>query len=425
MDIKINEISKIKKEIKVVLSPEKIETYADKAAEIISSEKAIKGFRPGKAPREMVEEKLGKESVWQEACNIALKESYSQIMKENDFPVVSAPDVQVQPAELGKPLSYKIIIELLPEIVLPDYKKIAKEIIKEKQEVKVEEEEIDKTLEAVRQSRAKIKAVSRSAKEGDEVLVDFEGTINGISQAGLKSEKMPFILGEKKFIKGFESQLVGLNGGDSKTFLLEAEASDSRGNKEKKEIQFNVKVHSVSERELPEMNDEFVSSLGQFSGLKDLREKLRENIKTEKEFKEKDRIRAKIIEVVVEKTSIDIPESLINRELDNMIEEFKARVAQSGLSFEEYLKRAKKTEQSFREEWTIDARKRVLGGLILEEIAKKENIEVKDEEAEKEVNAYLSRFRSQQVDLPDPENLKNYIRNLMKNEKIFQLLEEK
>ena len=425
MDIKINEISKSKKEIEVVLPPEKIETYADKAAEIISSEKAIKGFRPGKAPRKMIEENFGKEIVWQEACNLALKESYSKTMKENDFPVVSAPDVQVQPAESGKPLSYKIIIEVLPEIILPDYKKIAKEIIKEKQEVKVEEEEIDKTLEAARQSRAKIKAVSRSAKEGDEVLIDFDGNIDGISQAGLKSEKAPFILGEQKFIKGFEENLVGLNSGDSKTFLLEAEVSDPEGKPDKKEIQFNVKVHSVSERELPELNDEFACSLGQFSGLKDLREKLRENIKLEKELKEKDKIRVKILEVVAEKISVDIPESLINRELDNMIEEFKARVAQSGLSFEEYLKRVKKTEQSFREEWTIDARKRVLGGLILEEIAKKENIEVKDEEAEKEVSAYLSRFRGQQVDLPDPENLKNYIRNLMKNEKIFQLLEEK
>ncbi len=424
MELKIKEMSKTKKEIEVILPPEKIGEYADRAVEIISSGKNISGFRPGKAPRRMVEEMFGKEAVWQEACNLAVKENYSQVMEKNDFPMVVAPEIQVQSAELNKSLYYKIIIEVLPEIILPDYKKIAGQVFKEKQEIKVEEEEIDKTLEAVRQSRAKIKAVTRSAKKGDEVLIDFEGKIGGISQAGLKSEKTPFIIGEEKFIKGFEDQLVGLNSGDSKTFLLEAETSDPRGNKGKKEIEFNVKVHSVSERELPEANDEFAQSFGQFSGLKDLREKLKENIRIEKELKEKNRIRVKILESIAEKTSLDIPESLINRELDNMIEEFKAKLAQSGLSFEEYLKRAQKTEQSFREEWTIDARKRILGGLILEEIAKKENIEVKNEEVEKESNAYLSSLRAQQADLPDPEKLKNYIRSLMKNEKVFQLLEK-
>lgn len=310
------------------------------------------------------------------------------------------------------------------QILLPDYKKIAKEIAKEKRGVKVEEGEIDKTLEFLRNSRAKLKAVSRKAKEGDEVLVDLEGSIDGLPQSSLKSEKTPFILGEQKFIKGFEEQLIGLNQGDSKNFFLEAETSDSQGKIGKKQIEFKVKVHSVSEREVPELNDELARSLGQFADLKELREKLRENIKTEKELKEKERIRIKMLEAIAGKTSTDVPEILVNRELDNMLEELKVKLSRSGLSFEEYLKRIKKSEQSLREEWKADARKRVLGGLILQEIARRENVEVGDEEVEKETSAFLSRFRDKQADLPEPEKLKAYIGTLLKNEKVFQLLEQ-
>ncbi len=425
MDVKINETSKAQKEIDVIVPLEKIEEYADKAAESISSQKVINGFRPGKAPRKIVEEKFGKEIVWQEACNEAIKNTYFKIIEENDFDIVSSPEIKVQSMEVNKPLSYKIIIDIFPEITLPDYKKIAKEIFKEKKEIKVEENEVDKTLEAVQSSRAKVMAVAREAQKGDEVIIDFQGSIDGVRQESLKAEKMAIILGEQKLIKGFEEQLIGLKAGETKTFSLEVEVpSGLPGKTEKKDVEFEVKVHSISQRELPEINDEFAKSLGRFSRLEDLRQKVRENIKLEKEQKEKERIRMKAAEAISDQVSADIPESMINKELDNMISEFKEKLSQSGLSFEEYLKRAKKSEQDFRDEWRISAQKRVLITLILQEIAKKENIEVKEEEVEQEANAYLSHFNKKKADLPDSEKLKLYIKNLLKNEKVFQLLEE-
>lgn len=424
MEIKRNQKSKTQREIEVTLFPEEIEKYINAAVKKLSAEKEIPGFRPGMAPREMVEKIFGKEIVWQEASALAIKESYSQIMEKVDFLVVSQPKILIESIEPNKPLSFKIILEVLPEIVLPDYKEIAKEVLKEKREIEVEEKEVEETLKFLQNSRAKVREVKRGAREGDEVVIDFEGSIDGIPQAGLKSEKATFILGEEKFIEGFEKQLIGLSQGETKSFVLNVETLDSQGKLQKKEIKFNVKVHSVGERELPQLNDDFARSLGKFSDLKDLRQKLKENIKLEKELQEKERIRAKIIGTIIQKTNAEIPQTLIDRELDNMVEEFKAKIAQLGISFEDYLKKIQKNEENLRKEWVDEARQRVLGRLILEEIAKKENILVSDEEAKKEANAYLARFPGKISQLPEPEILKNYFKNLLRTEKVFQFLEK-
>ncbi len=417
MEIKINKISATKKEITVVLPLPEIEKHIQKATETISFEKTIKGFRPGKAPKKIIEEKFGKEIIWQEACNLAIKESYFKVMEENSFSVVAPPEIKIESIEINKPLEYKIIIEIFPEITLPDYKKIAEEESKNEKEVSVEEKEVDEALASIQESRAKIKTVSRSARIGDEVSIDFQGLIDGVEQKNLKAEKLDIILGKKRMIEGFEEELVGLKEGDSKTFFLETDLS---GN-DKKKVEFRVKINSVKEREIPELNDEFAKSLGMFSDLKDLREKIKENIKNEKENREKERIKAKIVEAIANKSSIDIPESMIEKEIENMVTEFKEKILQSNLTFEEYLKQAKKSENDFKEELRISARKRISMGLVLQEIAKKEKIEVGD----KEVNDYLDKFYNKGAGFPDIQKLKEHVANIILNEKIFNSLIKK
>ncbi len=425
MDVNVKDQPENKKEIDVVLPPEKIEEYGEKAAEAISSENTIDGFRPGKAPKQVVEEKFGKDRVWQESCYQALKDTYSEIIKEKGFFVISPPEIKTEKIETGKPFSYKIIVTTFPEIDLPDYKKIAKEIVKEKKEVEIDEKETDEALKTIQRSRAKTKVVSREAQNDDELVIDFQGSIDGVKQEELKAEKMNFVLGEKKFIEGFEDQLIGMKEGDSKDFSLEMDMpSESKEKPSKKKVDFSVTVTSVKEREVPELNDEFAKSLGDFSGLNDLKDKIKENIKTEKDRKEKERIRIKTIEAVGEKSSVDIPETMVSKELDNMMSEFKERLSQSKMSLEDYLKKSGKTEQEIRKDWEEKARKRILTSLILQEIAKKENVEVSDEEVEKEANAYLSRFSGQKEQLPDTEKLKLYIKDVIQNEKVFKLLEE-
>jgi len=425
MEVKINDQSKNKKEISVTLSPKKIEEYGDKAAEVISFENSIDGFRPGKAPKQVVEEKFGKDRVWQEACYQAFKETYSQVIEEKGFFVISPPEVQTEKIETGKPFSYKIIATTFPEINLPDYKEIAKEIAGEKKKVALDKKEVDEALKIIQKSRAKTAAVSRGSQKGDEITVDFQGSIDGVEQEGLKAEKITVIPGEKRFIEGFEDQLIGLREGDSKDFSLEMDLSPQPGEERgKKKVDFSVKVSSVKERDLPELNDEFAKSLGNFSGLEDLSNKIGENIKAEKERKEKERIRVKIIETIGEKSSADIPEVMIEKELDNMVAEFKEQISQSGLSFEDYLKKSGKSEEEIRKDWKERARKRILTSLVLQEIAKREKIEVSDQEVENEANAYLNRFKGPKEQLPGPEKLKLYIKDVIQNEKVFKFLEE-
>jgi len=284
---------------------------------------------------------------------------------------------------------------------------------------------VDEALKIIQKSRAKTAAVSRGSQKGDEITVDFQGSIDGVEQEGLKAEKITVIPGEKRFIEGFEDQLIGLREGDSKDFSLEMDLSPQPGEERgKKKVDFSVKVSSVKERDLPELNDEFAKSLGNFSGLEDLSNKIGENIKAEKERKEKERIRVKIIETIGEKSSADIPEVMIEKELDNMVAEFKEQISQSGLSFEDYLKKSGKSEEEIRKDWKERARKRILTSLVLQEIAKREKIEVSDQEVENEANAYLNRFKGPKEQLPGPEKLKLYIKDVIQNEKVFKFLEE-
>jgi trigger factor len=424
MDIKTKETSKNQRQVEVTISLEEMKKYLDKAIETMSLEKPIKGFRPGKAPKKMIEEKFGKQTIWQEACNEAVKNTYLEAIEEKGFSVVASPEVQIESMEIDKPLSYKIILEVLPDIVLPDYKKIGKEIMKEKKEIKVENKEVDKTLKTIQSSRAKVKLVNREAEKGDEIIIDFQGSIDGVKQEGLKAEKTRVILGEEQLVKGFEEQIIGLKAGDLKNFSLEMDFRKSDEKTVKKQVEFNVKVHSVNEREIPELNDEFAKSLGQFSDLNNLKEKIKENIKAEKEHKEKERVRMKTLEAVMEKTSAEIPKTMIDREVENMINELKTRLSESGLSFEEYLRRTKKTEDDFKEESRLNARKRILMGLVLQEIIKKEKIEVTEQELEKETNDYLNKFYNQKPGSSNSEEVKAYIKNMLINEKVFKLLGE-
>ncbi len=424
MDFEIEDKSKDHKEITVTIAPDKMNKYLDKATQLISSETKIDGFRPGKAPREIVEEKFGKERLWKEACYQALNETYPEVIKKNNLPIISHPEIRIDVMEVDKPFSYKIILLKMPEIKLPDYKKIAKKISKEKKDIAITEKEIDENLSAIRKSRAKIKSVAREAQDGDDLLIDFQGSIDGVKQEGLSAKDMNLVLGEKRFIKGFEENLLGMKDGQSKDFSLEIEMPDESQEKaSKKKVDFKVDLKSVREKELPELNDDFAKSLGHFTDLKDLKEKLKKNIQIEKDHKEKERIRIKIIESIGEKTEVDIPKAMIDRELDVMIQEFKEQFSQSGNSFNDYLDKIGKDEESIKKEWTNQAKKRIITSLILQEIAKIEKIEVNDEEVEKEANNYLNRLQNQGGQLPDPEKLRNYIRDIIKNERVFSLLE--
>ena len=420
MDYKIEKTSKSKREIEVTVSPEEMEEYLEKAARKLSSEIEIKGFRPGKAPLNVVKEAVGDERVWHEACHEAINETYPEIVEKESLEVISAPDVEIMKMTVNESLVYKASVSIVPEVELPDYKAKAKKVLSEKKDVKVDPKEVDTAIESIRSSRAKTVKVSREAKNGDEVVITFQGKVDGTAQEGLKGEKMPILLGETRFVEGFEDALLGMKEGEKKNFSVKVPFTEGS----EKDVEFDVEVISVNERELPETNDEFATSLGDFSGIDDLRKKIGDNILAEKEGKENERIRVKIIEAISEETSVEVPQPLIERETENMVHEFKEQFARSGGSFEDYLVKSKKTEDQVKEEWKGQAEKRIVASLILQEIAKREKIDADEEELKEQAAAYLDRIGDEKTRKGiDRERLKTYLADIIRNDKVFKMLE--
>ncbi len=420
MDYKIEEKSKSKREIEVTVSPEEMQKYLEEAARKLSSGMEIKGFRPGKAPLNVVREAVGEERVWHEACHEAINGTYPEVIEKESLEVISAPDVEIMKMVVNEPLVYKASVSIVPEVDLPDYKEKAKKVLSEKKKVEVDPKEIDAAIESIRNSRAKTVKVSREAKNGDEVVITFQGKVDGTAQEGLKGEKMPILLGETKFVEGFEDALLGTKEGEKKNFTVKVPFTEGS----EKDVEFDVEVVSVNERELPEVDDEFAKSLGDFSGIEDLKKKIGDNIVAEKEGKENERIRVKIIEAISDDVSVEVPQFLIERETENMVNEFKGQFAQSGGSFEDYLAKSNKTEEQIREEWKGQAEKRIIASLILQEIAKKENIEAEEEELEEQANAYLNRIGDEKTMKGiDRDRLKTYLADIIRNDKVFRMLE--
>lgn len=308
-----------------------------------------------------------------------------------------------------------------PKIKLAKYKGL--KVKKNKLEVK--EEEVKKALDYLQNSRAKIITVNRPAKRGDRLEIDFE-----VHQAEVKiengtSKNHPLILGRGNFLPGFEEKLEGMKGGQEKEFSLKAPTDWPNQKIANKNLDFKVKMNLVQERELPEVDDGFAKSLGNFDSLEALKKSIKEGLFGEKEIKERQRIRMELIEKIAQDSEIKVPEILIKEEIEKMINEFRISIKNIGLDFDRYLKEIRKTIEDLKKDWHKEAEKRVKIGLCLREIAKKENIEVSEEEVKEKINEDLKHY-------PDVEEvkknidlnvLKDYTKNILKNEKVFSLLE--
>ena len=294
-----------------------------------------------------------------------------------------------------------------------------------KRELKVEEKEIDKALDYLRNSRAKIVTVNKSAQKGNRIEIDFEVRLAGVKIENGESKNHPLILGQGRFLPGFENELEGMKAGQEKEFSLKVPADWPDKKISGKNLDFKVKMNIVQERELSEINDEFAKALGSFSSLGDLKQSVKDGLMQEKETMEKQRIRIELIEKIAADSKTEVPESLINEELEIMMNELKASIGQLGLDFEKYLSEIKTSVDNLKKSWKEQAEKRVKIGLCLKAIADKEKISVSEEEVEQRVNEDLKYYGStEQVKKDiDLSALKEYTKNILINEKVFALLE--
>jgi trigger factor len=410
----IQKLPKSQVEIFFEIPAEEFKDYFDKAVLILGKDLEIEGFRKGKAPKEIVGRELNPGKILEEAANLAARESYIKVILEDKIEAIGKPEIYITKIAKGSPLEFKARVATIPQIDLPDYKKIASKI--KPKEVFVEEKEVEEAVNFLQKSRAKLSQKNTVSEIGDFLEISFQSP--HIEEG--KPQKDSFILGQGHFIPGFEENLAGLMAGAEKEFSLTFPENHLQKNLAGKLADFKVKVLSVQKIELPEINDDWAKSLGNFPNLEGLRKNLREGIKAEKNEEKRQKNRANILEKISKETSSEIPDILMDFEKDRMLGELKENLQnQIQMNFNDYLTKIKKTENELKDSFLPEAEKRVKNSLILREIAKREGFSVSEKEIEEKINEARPRY-SAGVDL---EKLKEYYEGVIKNEKVFQLLE--
>lgn len=417
MNIEVVDKSESKVNLKVKIPNEEFQEFIDKATKEIGEDLEVEGFRKGKVPSDVVKDKAGMDQILQRASRLAIQEKYSEILEEKEIDPIGQPSIEITKLAQGSPLEFEAEIPVVPEFELPNYKEIASKV--EKKEVEVTDEEVADTMTRIRKSRANLSEVSRKAQEGDFVNIEFESDKLGLQK------KDGFILGEGQFIPGFEEKVKGMKPGQEKEFDLKLPEEHFKKEVAGEEADFKVKLNKVQEVELPEITDEWAQSLGHFSSVKALRVSLKQNLKKEKEQKEDQRVQDKILGKIVDRTDMKVPQELISRERSRMFANIKNRFAQNKeMSFEDYLKQTGQSEEKIKESLKQEAEERIKRTLILREIAKKENIEVTEEEVEQEANKMLESYPKEQAEKVDPEQLKGYTEEKLMNQKTLEFLQE-
>lgn len=427
MVTKLEKLPQSKIKIEVTIPAVDFEEYIDEAYKLLAREVKADGFRPGKAPRQVVKQRIDEGRALQEAADLALRDTYLKILDEHKLEPLGSPEIKVLKLAPGNEFIYEAELFVLPEITLADYKNISSKMLRQRSndEIEVSEKELKDALNWLVNSRAKFVGVKRAAKKGDKLEIDFDVFQGGAPIENGRSQNHPLILGEGRFVPGFEEELEGMQEGEEKEFSLNFPDDYHEKSLAGKPAEFKVKIRSVLKKETPELNDAFAASLGQFKALGELEESVKSGLKQEKEAKAKEETRIAIISKIAEESRFEAPDILVEGELSKMVGEFKTEVAQMGLEFEKYLSGIKKSEDELKKEWRNKAEQRVKIGLVLRAIAEKEKIEPTEQEIEEEAGKILRSYGStEQVGKNiDSARLREYTRNAVINEKTFQFLE--
>ncbi|MGA9175092.1 MAG: trigger factor [Thermoactinomyces sp.] len=354
----------------------------DQAFKKVVKKVSVPGFRKGKVPRPIFEKRFGVEALYQDALDILLPEAYEAAVKETGIEPVDRPEIDIEQLEKGKSLIFKATVTVKPEVKLGEYKGLEVE----EKDFSVKPEDVDAELERMQKQQGQLEAIEDGAVEkGDRVIIDFEGFVDGEPFEGGKAEKYTLEVGSGTFIPGFEDQLVGMKPGEEKdvevTFPEDYHASELAG----KPAVFKVKLHEIKRLNLPELDDEFAQDVSEFDTLAELKADIEKNL-NEKAKKEKENyIRNELVELAAKNAEIEIPQVMIDHEVDHMLRDFEQRLMYQGLNLEMYAQFTGQDKEALKEQFKEDAEKRVRANLVLEAIAKAENIEVTEEEIEQEI----------------------------------------
>lgn len=382
MSLQVEKLEKNMAKLTVEVSAEDFEKAIEKVYQKQKKQISIPGFRKGKVPRVMVEKMYGKEVFYEDAANDLIPDAYDNALDECEEDIVSSPKIEVTQIEAGKPFVFTATVALKPEVKLGEYKGIKIEKI----EREVTEEEILAEVNRERNKNARnITIEDRPVKDGDMTVIDFEGFVDGEAFEGGKGENYPLTIGSGAFIPGFEEQLVGAEIGKEVevkvTFPEDYQAEELQG----KEAVFKCTVHAIKEKELPELDDEFASEVSEFDTLEEYKEDVKKNL-TEKKVKDAETARENAaVEAAVKASEIEIPEAMLETQQRQMVDEFSQRITMQGMSMEQYMQFTGATYEKLIEQVKPQAEERIRARLVLEAIAKAENIVATEEDYEKEM----------------------------------------
>lgn len=389
MSVQVENLEKNMAKLTIEVSEDKLEEALQKAYLKQKNKISLPGFRKGKVPRNMIEKMYGPEIFFEDAANMLIQENYGAAVDESGADIVSRPSIDVTQIEKGKPFIFTAEVAVRPEVKLGKYMGVTVTKI----DTTVTDEEVDEAVEKERNNNARtITVEDRAIENGDTAVIDFEGFVDGVPFEGGKGENHSLEIGSHSFIDTFEDQLIGKNTGDevevNVTFPEEYHAADLAG----KPAMFKVKIHEIKAKELPELDDEFAQDVSEFDTLAEYKENLKKNIAERKEAEARRTKEDEAIRKIVEKSSMEIPDAMIDTQVETMIEEFAQRIAQQGLSFEQYMQFSGMTMDKMKDQVRPEAISRIESSLVLEQIAKDENIEVSDADVDAEVDKMASMY---------------------------------
>lgn len=390
MSVQVEKLEKNMAKLTIEVSAEELEKAIESAFQKNKNKISVPGFRKGKVPRKMVEKMYGKEIFYEDAANELIPDAYENALDECGEDIVSSPKIDVTQIEAGKPFIFTAEVALKPEVKLGKYKGVAVD----KVSTEVTDEEVDAEINKERERSARtLEVTDRPVKDGDMTVMDFEGFVDGVAFEGGKGEDYPLTIGSGAFIPGFEEQLVGAEIGKevevNVTFPENYQAEELKG----KAAVFKCTVKEIKEKELPELDDEFAAEVSEFETLAEYKADVKGKLEEKKIKEAKDAKEAAVIEEIVKDADMEIPEVMLETQQRQMVDEFAQRIQMQGLTMEQYFQFTGASYDQLVEQVKPQAEKRIQSRLVLEAVAKAENITATDEDYEEELKVMAEAYQ--------------------------------
>lgn len=400
MSLQVEKLEKNMAKLTVEVPAEQFEKAIKKAFNKNKNRFNIPGFRKGKAPQAMIEKMYGVGVFYEDAADEAINETYADAMKESELDIVSRPEISIEQIEKGKAFIYTATVAVKPEVTLGEYKGLEVE----KADASVKAEDIEAELKKVQEQNARLLNVAdRPVADGDQVVIDFDGYVDGKAFDGGKAEDYGLTIGSHSFIDTFEEQLVGKNIGEAcevnVTFPAEYHAAELAG----KPATFKVTVKEIKVKEIPELNDEFAGEVSEFETLDEYKKDIEAKLSEKKQKEAATENENRVVEKVVEGATMEIPERMIDGQVENMLQDTARKMQSQGLDMELYLKYTGMTLDQMKEQMRPQAVKRIQTRLVLEEVVKQENIQISDERLDEEVAKMAAAYQM------EADKLKEYM----------------